>query len=254
MVQTDGQRFDRSFCIAIDIEGYSQRIQSEQEQLQGTLTRVMATAGAGAALPVERWDVQKQGDGQLILAPLDNSEPRYVDDFVRHLEAGLARHNRALLDEARLRLRLALHQGVAYPGPNGFIGDAAVFVSRLLDSRICKDALAVAAGDLVLIISESVYADNILAERTTFSAAEFAAVTVDEEKAYAQAWMWTSTGRIAETLKAARERRRSMARSGGGSAPSITQNAKTINNVDTVRDVQTVHFGTVIQAPPGDRP
>lgn len=247
----DGTRFDRSICIAVDIEGYSKRLESEQEELQSTLGRLMATAGAGAALDVEQWDVQPQGDGQLILAPLDNTEPRYVDDLVRHLSAGLDRHNRRLLGEARIRLRLALHQGVAFPGSNGFIGDAAVLACRLLDSRVCKDALALSRTDLVLIISDAVYADNVLAERTTFSPGDFAPVTVDEEKATAEAWMWAPSGRIAETLREARSRRITAGREGRA---ATIQRADTItnNHVDEIRDVDTIYFGTVVR-PRDDR-
>lgn len=237
-------RSDRGVCLAVDAQGYSKRLESEQGPLQEALSRMVYAAGNRVVLPVDRWNVQPQGDGLLILAPLDNDEPRYADDFVRQLGAELARHNRNLVEEARIRMRVVLHHGVAYPGANGFVGDAVVLACRLLDSQISRDALASGRGDLVLILSESMYVDNILAERTTFDPDDFAPVDLEEEKVSTRAWIWSPDPVVVRSLKEARARKANGAKNG---ALAAVQRAETINNIEKIRKIETAYFGTVLR-------
>jgi hypothetical protein len=235
--------FGRSLCLAVDMQSYSKRLGGEQEAVQRDLVRIVETAAIATRLPLDQWRVQQQGDGMLVLAPLDDVEPRYLDTFIRHLDTELGRHNRRLVAEAELRLRVALHHGVAYPAANGFAGDAAILVCRLLDASVCRDVLADSGGNLVLIVSDEVYRDTVLPEHTLLRPGSFTRVDIDENKLHATGWVWLPSGAESQTLAQAREN--------GGKVPpgplagrSITQNATTITNVRHMK-TRTAVFGTV---------
>ena len=77
------------------------------------------------------------------------------------LRGALFRLNRDRKDEARLRLRLAVHFGVAKPGPNGYQGPGPVVLSRLCDSGPLKRVLMESGADLAVVFSRQIYADTI---------------------------------------------------------------------------------------------
>lgn len=61
-----------------------------------------------------------------------------------------------------LRLRVAMHYGTLTQGRFGPVGQAPIVVSRLLDARIARRALAESPGrDLVLIVSANLYHDVV---------------------------------------------------------------------------------------------
>jgi hypothetical protein len=75
----------------------------------------------------------------------------------------LRQHNRSLIPGAKVRLRVALHQGLVHlDSANGFAGEAVVVVCRLLDALPLKRALAAFTGAAIAVIaSESVFRDVV---------------------------------------------------------------------------------------------
>ncbi|WP_155369057.1 hypothetical protein [Catellatospora vulcania] len=213
--------------------------------------RVLASAAASARLSRDDWEIQQEGDGQLALVPLDETEPRFVDEFMQHLDNELARHNRQLVPEARLRLRVALHHGVAYAADNGFAGDAVITVSRLINSQVCRRALAESDSNLVLLLSEEMYKDVVVAEHTTRLAGEFQQVTIDEEKVFTEAWLWTpGTVRPDSLQQATANRRGTVTQARRDVNSTFNQQAQSIQNVYGGAHAETINFGTVQAAPP----
>ncbi|MGC4813962.1 hypothetical protein ACLQ29_25810 [Micromonospora sp. DT228] len=137
-----------------------------------------------------RWVIQPTGDGELALVPPGRNEPRVVDDFVRHVDAELARLNRRRADGERVRLRIAVHQGVAYPSANGFAGQGVVTVSRLLNSAPLHRALTAApAANVAVALSDDVFRTLVLGDHTTLTERDFRPVTVAEKEYQATAWV-----------------------------------------------------------------
>ncbi|MGC5285705.1 hypothetical protein [Micromonospora sp. DT231] len=137
-----------------------------------------------------RWVTQPSGDGELALVPPGRNEPRVVDDFVRHVDAELARLNRRRADGERLRLRIAFHHGVAYPSANGFAGQGVVTVSRLLNSAPLHRALTAApAANMAVALSDDVFRTLVLGDHTTLTERDFRPVTVTEKEYQATAWV-----------------------------------------------------------------
>jgi hypothetical protein len=108
--------------MACDATSYGSGDEMSHEAMQDGLIKVLDEAATGACLVRSEWDRNSTGDGELALLPGTESEPRVVDGLMRELAAALGRHNRHLDDVARLRLRVAIHFGVAYPASNGYAG------------------------------------------------------------------------------------------------------------------------------------
>jgi hypothetical protein len=173
--------FSRRLLLSVDAVGYGSGDDIHQRGIQAALLAVLAVAAERARLDRDRWMKQPAGDGELAILPHDLSdrESDVVDDFVRELHAALSRHNRDLRDEARLRLRLAVHHGVAIPAENGYAGQGVVAVSRLVDAAAVKAALrAVPAANLALVLSERVLLDVVAQGHTSVPSTAFRAISV----------------------------------------------------------------------------
>ncbi|WDZ86009.1 hypothetical protein [Micromonospora cathayae] len=154
------------------------------------MVQIFTRAAGAAGLDRGSWTTQASGDGELALVPLGRGEPRVVDDYVRHIDAELNRVNRYRTDTDRVRLRIAVDQGVAYPGANGYPGRGVVTVSRLLNSGPLRQALAAAPqANLALILSDDVFRALVLGDHTTYVESDFHEVEVVEKEYRATAWI-----------------------------------------------------------------
>jgi hypothetical protein len=113
------------------------------------------------ALERAHWLKQEQGDGELAVLPPGIDEAHVITALWREFREGLYRYNRHANARARLRMRVAVHEGMTYVGENGFAGTAINTVCRLRDCHEAKDALRAAEGDQVLIASERIFHDVI---------------------------------------------------------------------------------------------
>jgi hypothetical protein len=181
--------FGRRLCVSVDAEGYGQRDDRAQYDMQRTLVQILDTAAARAGLDRTTWRRQGVGDEELSLVPLGPDEPRLVDEFPRQLDAELARFNRSR-NEERLRLRMALHVGVAYPADNGYAGQGIVAVSRLLNATPLRQALKLAtSANLAWLVSEVVFTDVIRQGHTTLGTNDFRQVEITEKEYQGVAWL-----------------------------------------------------------------
>ncbi|GGP81041.1 hypothetical protein [Saccharothrix coeruleofusca] len=187
--------FRRSLLVCCDLRRYSAADDHLQRALQELLVQSLDRAGRAAGLDRARWVRQPKGDEEWAVLPPDTPEPLVVDRYVRELDAELRSVNRYRVPEAKLRMRLAVHFGVTAQGANGFPGQDAVLVSRLLDSPVAKRALEQAPdADLVVVLSEVVYDSLVRAGRTTLDPAAFRRVAVSVKDFTGHAWLWLPSG------------------------------------------------------------
>lgn len=189
MVEWSG--FRPCACIAVDAEAYGGKNDRRQSQTQHDLPRILDAAARGAGLDRAQWQIQRKGDEQLAVRPLDGTEPRLVDDYIRHLVAELRAYNAQRVPEARMRLRAVVHQGLVELADNGFAGTAVVATARLLSAQPLYDALAGHPGaDLALLVSDDVFRSTVEGGHTTLSTEDFTRVTVRVKEYEATAWLW----------------------------------------------------------------
>lgn len=187
---TSDRYFGRSLCLGVDAKGYGSKNDIIQTEWQRALLECLDLAAARANINRPQWKKQPKGDEELALLPNDGTEPRVVDDFVHKLNHALADYNRGRPADQRLRLRLALHYGVALPGANGIPGQGVVLLSRLLNSKPAHEALEAAPeAHLAVILSQQIYDDVILQRHTSLQPSDFRHIEVIEKETTAQAWL-----------------------------------------------------------------
>ncbi|KUL21593.1 hypothetical protein [Actinoplanes awajinensis] len=135
------------------------------------------------------------------MIPAADRLDRVVGEFCLELDAALRRHNSSQPGARRLRLRLAMDEGLVSPARNGFAGRTVVAVSRLVSAAASREALLRHPSvDLVVVLSDWVYADWVYADwvyadwvcsgRATVRADLFHQVVVTEKEYTAVAWLW----------------------------------------------------------------
>lgn len=152
----------RRLCVAYDIAGYSSRALHAQFDAQSRLSEILGAACAAAGLDVEQYAIQQQGDGGLALLPTGGEidDPRLIGAFLRTVAERLADINRLRSDAHRVRLRIALHEGVVFVADHGYVGDAIVAAFRMCDAEPVRRALADNPdADFVLVASDVLYRD-----------------------------------------------------------------------------------------------
>jgi hypothetical protein len=181
--------FDRYLCLSTDVQGYSRRHDRSQSALQEELLGLLDQAAESVGLHRQDWHRQGSGDGELALVPPSEPESRVVDDFVRALDMALFQHNYDRRPDDRLRLRLAVDHGPVQVAANGYAGHPVVAVSRLVNSRPLRLAVAAAHANLAVILSGRVYTDLVRGGHTQSAPEDYRMVPVREKEFHEDAWI-----------------------------------------------------------------
>lgn len=182
--------FGRAFCLAVDARGYGRADDRRQSEWQHAMVDVLDAAATAAGLHRQTWKRQAKGDEELAVLPNQEPEPVVVDDFVRKLDGQLELYNADRLPRARLRLRVAMHHGVAFAGRNGIPGQGVVVASRLLNSDAAHEALKTNTNaNMVLILSDQLYHDVVAQRHTSWRPREFRCVTARCKEYTSPAWL-----------------------------------------------------------------
>ena len=185
----------RRMCIAVDLEHYSRRPDTGQIEAQRAMSKLVREAGERGGLGRAQWLTQDRGDGELALLPPGIDEAHVITALWRELREGLHRYNRYASTEARLRMRVAVHEGQTYIADSGYAGDAINMVCRLCDCPAARDALSGTEGDLVLIVSDRIFFDVIRGfDAHDLPAAGFTEVKIDMPDKGFSARAYTFTG------------------------------------------------------------
>ncbi|CCH19035.1 hypothetical protein GCM10009848_43200 [Micromonospora lupini] len=154
---------DRRMLVAVDMERYSGRDNILQHRAQLAFQKIMTEACEELGFDRTNWLIQQGGDGELAILPPGASERAVVTRLTPTVDRLLREHNLGLAPEARIRLRIGVHEGLVHlDGANGYPGDAVVTVCRLVDSPQLKDALRQFAGAAVaLIVSDRIHQDIV---------------------------------------------------------------------------------------------
>ena len=157
---TDPQR---RLLVTADMESYSRRTNLLQFRAQAAFHKIMDDATTELGLERVNWLTQQGGDGELSILPPGTSERLVVARLIPVLDRLLRLHNEGLGPDARVRLRVAIHQGLVHlDGANGYPGEAVVHVCRLVDAPPVKSVLRqFTRADVVLIVSDSMYREVV---------------------------------------------------------------------------------------------
>jgi hypothetical protein len=179
--------------MVADMERYSRRSSPLQREAQAEFVRAMDIAAAAAGLRSDDWRRQASGDGELVILPAEIPEAAVLSRFLRHLDGHLRRLNAKLQPVAKIRVRIALHQGPVYlDGANGYPGHAVNTTARLVEADELKAALrAFPEAAVACIVSDGIYRDVVTERYDDLRPERFLAVRVNlPDKAFsAPAWI-----------------------------------------------------------------
>lgn len=182
----------RKLCVAYDVEHYSQRGTRREYATQQRLVDVLEFAFGEAGLAAGQYELQEQGDGGLALLPTGGAidEPRLLVGLLGALRNALAELNDDLVDEAKVRLRVGLHEGVVHPAAHGYVGPAVIEVCRLRDADPVRDALAASTAPMVAVVADGLYRDVLSQGYHGLPGSAFTPVDVRVKSYQGRAWIY----------------------------------------------------------------
>ena len=152
----------RRIVTVSDAEGYSNRTDDEQRDLQNRMADIQAQAARSAGIDQRESLVQGTGDGSLIAWPPGTNELDLLTNYIRELHYELERVNRTLNADSRIRLRLAISAGLVETAAQGVTGQAAIRASVLANSDPLRQALRNAADHpLAVIVDDKLFEDVV---------------------------------------------------------------------------------------------
>jgi hypothetical protein len=152
----------RRIITVSDAEGYSNRPNDDQRDLQNRMADVQHRAALNAGLDLDQAIVQPRGDGNLTAWPPGTSELDLITNYLRELRSELDRLNGTLSKGNRIRMRLAVTTGLVELAAQGIPGQAAIKAALLADSDQLRAALRTARRhSLAVILDDGLFEDVV---------------------------------------------------------------------------------------------
>ncbi|MBG0826820.1 hypothetical protein HS041_03400 [Planomonospora sp. ID67723] len=234
--------FGRALVMSSDLKGYGGGSDKRHEVMQRGFIEVHRAAAAEVGIDRATWAIQPAGDGELAVLPPGEHEPAVVDRYVRALHRELAARNRDLPPSDRLRLRVALAFGTAYPSVNGYAGQAVVEASRLVDWDPLKQLFGKKdEANIVLLLSDRLFNDVVRQGHTSYRESDFRHASIRVKEFSGSAWVWApeldakDMDRVLDTAE--------MNGKSHQATETPFQRAEVINNVSGAVDARGAVFG-----------
>ncbi|MEV7677917.1 hypothetical protein AB0O64_05055 [Streptomyces sp. NPDC088341] len=176
--------------FAVDIEGYSRRLNLEQMREQERLDRIVRHAFTNAGTGY--FARQDSGDGVLLILESGIDQAWVLPRLLTGLRDGLEVDNRDRGPTGRIRLRASLGEGTVHVARTGFASGAVIEVCRFLNSGPLKAALREAKDrDLVTAVTDHTYKQVVQQRYPGLDPSAFREVLVtQEDKGFSErAWI-----------------------------------------------------------------
>jgi hypothetical protein len=223
----------RKLCVAYDVEHYSGRGTRREYATQQRLADILEFAFREAGVPADSVEVQEQGDGGLALLPTGGAidEPRLIVGLISALAEGLNELNEDLAEQARVRLRVGVGEGVVHRAPHGYVGPAVIEVCRLRDADPVRSALAGSDAPLVAVVAAGLYRDVLSQGYHGLPASAFTEVEVAAKSYTGRAWIYLPGTRAPDATPVS-----GAARSAAGNAENSSGGTRLHEFLDTEPD------------------
>jgi class 3 adenylate cyclase len=182
----------RKLCVAYDVEHYSGRGTRREYATQERLSGILGFAFQEAGVEPGGLEIQEQGDGGIALLATGGTvdEPRLIVRLIAALGEGIAELNEDLVEQARVRLRVGLHEGVVHRAMHGYVGPAVIEVCRLRDADLVRSALAGSGAPMVVVVADGLYRDVLSQGYHGLAGSAFTPVEVQVKSYSGKAWIY----------------------------------------------------------------
>lgn len=176
--------------FVVDVEKFGDRSRTGPQQVavRDGLYRALRRSFDRSGMPWEDCHREDRGDGALILIPPQVPKDLLATLVPVHLAAALAEHNEACSQEARIRLRAAVHAGEVHLDDYGATGTALTLAFRLLESDALRSALTRLSGALALMASEWFF-EEVIRHNPANGPDAFRRVAVSAKETRTTAWV-----------------------------------------------------------------
>ncbi|MFD0041051.1 hypothetical protein ACFVIZ_25855 [Streptomyces anulatus] len=172
--------------ISVDARRSGQYSDAEKPRMRERIYRVLETAFAQAGVGRDAVHMEDRGDGVLVSVPGRIAVTRLLGLWMVEVHENLREENRSLL--VPLGLRVAMHVGPVRHDSRGISGRAVDLTCRLADSAVARQLLDRERADLVLAVSDSLYADVISAGGKFIEPARFSSARLALKEGEVSAW------------------------------------------------------------------
>jgi hypothetical protein len=164
----------RRLCVAVAAEEFPDAGTMAQQSVRSRISAALLDAWSSAELDRVLVNAHRTGDIEVALLPVGIDEPRVIPALIGALAQTLRHVNAGQDDGARIRLRMAIHEGITILTAEGFTGQAVGRVCQLAGSQPLRAALAAERGaDLAVLLSDQVFTDLIQFSHVGLSRSQF---------------------------------------------------------------------------------
>jgi hypothetical protein len=176
--------------VVVDVADFTNpaRKVTDMNAIHEGLYDVLKAAFAESGVDFGSCTHEDRGDGTLVLVPPDVPKSQLADRLPDRLVAAVRRYNSTRTDNARLKLRVALHAGDIRRNSNGWVGRHVNDTFRILEAPEAKAALANSECVVALIVSDQFYTDVIADDEGSVPDA-YQQITVRAKKFVGDAWL-----------------------------------------------------------------
>jgi hypothetical protein len=151
----------RRVCIAIGVDGPTTS-GPRPSDIGTRVSGVVIDACVASGLHRTLLTLQHDHETQIALLPTGIDEPKVIAALTAELGTRLRRLNRRPPDGARLRLTMAIHEGIVVLTDDGYRGYAIAKACQFVSSAAARQALALhSTADLLVLLSERIFDDLI---------------------------------------------------------------------------------------------
>ena len=183
----------RRLCVAVAADGAGDAGVMGQQAARERVSAALLDACGSAGLDRVLVSAQHTDDTEVVLLPVGIDEPRVIAALATALAEVLRRMNTGQGGGTRVRLRMAVHEGITILTPDGFTGQAVVRVTRLAVAQPLRAALAADPdADLMVMLSDQVFEDLVQFGHAWLSRDRFrrAGVTIPANGNHDAGWIY----------------------------------------------------------------
>ncbi|GAB2821348.1 hypothetical protein GCM10022221_19150 [Actinocorallia aurea] len=169
--------------------GDARRTDEVQKFLRDNMYRALEASFSHARIPFGDIYLEDRGDGVIAAVPADHDPALLVTTVFDGLKAHVKRGNRLASEIAQMRLRAAVHLGVARHDGRGLVGTDVNHLCRLLDAPSFKELVGRTPSPVCLITSERFYDDVIRKDVGVIDVEEYHHLHVSLKETDCPAWV-----------------------------------------------------------------